>query len=66
MIRMLWWLFVGYIVWKVIEVVIAPRQKPRQPPPPVDSKADADFKDVQEADYEDLTPKSSPPPPKTS
>ena len=61
MIRMMWWLFLGYIAWKVIEVVIAPRRQPRKPRPPVNRKADPAFKDVQEVEYEDLTPKSSPP-----
>ncbi len=56
MIRMLFWFFVAYVVWKIIEVILArPKRQKKKPP-----QHDATFSDVEEAKYEDVTPKSQP------
>ena len=64
MVRMLLWMFVVYIVWKIIEVYATSRRRH------VGRRRDADrpesgFSGIEEADYEDVTPKPEPPEQKT-
>lgn len=63
MLRFLMWLFVIYVVWKVVNV-LTPTRRPKKnntsstTAPP---QSQAPFQDIQDAEYEDITPKSSPP-----
>lgn len=61
MIRMLLWILVVYIVWKIIDVYISSKRRR-----PEDRKPDSGFSKVEEADYEDITPKPTPPEQKTT
>jgi hypothetical protein len=65
MLRMLMWLFVIYVVWKVVNA-LTPKQRPKNNNKRTTAKTpvqpQAPFQDIQDAEYEDITPKSSPPP----
>ena len=64
MIRFLLWIFVIYIVWKLVETFLGmnkTRPKSRGPAPRSGAgNASADFSNIEDADFEDLTPKEPP------
>jgi hypothetical protein len=61
-IRFLLWVFVVYIVYKLVGAFLAPN-KPRPKsggPAPGAGKGSSDFSNIEDADFEDLTPKQPP------
>lgn len=66
MLRLLWYFLVGYILWKIVQMVMkvfAGPVRPGAPPPPPTGRPPSpkkDFTDIQDADFEDITPKKDP------
>ncbi len=65
MLRLLWYFLVGYVLWKVVQMVIkaiAGPGLPGSPPPaaPPQAPRRKDFTDVRDAEFEDITPKNDP------
>ena len=60
--RLFLWLVLGYIIWKVIQVVMRGMSNPRprggvftnQPPP--QQEPPKKFTDIEDADFEDIPP----------
>jgi len=61
-IRFLLWIFVIYIVWKLVETFMRPNKtRPKSPgPAPGAGTPSSDFSNIEDADFEDLTPKKPP------
>jgi hypothetical protein len=59
--RLLFYLVFGYLIWKVIQIVVHSMSGPRRPHdetstrPPARNKAET-FKDIKDADFEELPP----------
>jgi len=61
-IRFLLWSFVVYIVWKLIATFLGPNKTRHKSagPAPGAGKTSSDFSQIEDADFEDLTPKKPP------
>jgi len=64
MLRLLWYLLVGYVLWKIVQVVMKVLTGPLHPgqshpaPPGGPSPQKKEFTDVRDAEFEDITPKN--------
>jgi hypothetical protein len=56
--RFLLWTLFFYFLWKIVKALIAPSQRRAKSAPKPQSRTP--FQDVQEAEFEDITPKQSP------
>lgn len=66
MLRLLWYLFVGYVIWKIVQWISGAVSGPERPrpsaPPPGAAKRQtpSDFSDIRDAEFEDIPPKKEP------
>lgn len=69
MVRMLLFLALGIIVWRVVRIALRSMQTPTQRPnrgpvaSPTPPKRDSDLGNIQDAEFEDITDKTPPSPP---
>ena len=62
MIRFLTYVILGYLVWKIVKLFIASRKPTgRDKDPPVDSPQDHSYKNIEDANFEDVTGDSDKP-----
>lgn len=55
MTRFLLYAILAFIVWKIVKLVMAVRQAGRRPQaPPVDFPQDHSYKNIEDADFEDI------------
>ncbi len=68
MIRFLLWLIVLFMIFRIIRILINIRHHSSQENPGIDipEQQTPPFDNIQDADFEDLTPKPPPPPPPPS
>ncbi len=60
MIRFILWFFVVYVIWKVISALTPSRRPQSRQKRNTPSQQSPPFRDIQDAEYEDITPKSPP------
>jgi hypothetical protein len=69
MVRMLLFLALGIIVWRVVRIALRAMQTPTQRPSrgpfasPTPPKQNSDLGNIQDAEFEDITDKTPPSPP---
>ena len=62
MIRILLYLLLAFIVWKIVKMFFSGRKlKYREPEQTVEFPQDQSFKNIEDADFEDITPDSDKP-----
>lgn len=56
MMRFLLYAILAFIAWKVLKLIMAARQGRERPKePPVDFPPDHSYKNIEDADFEDIT-----------
>lgn len=61
MVKMLLWLLLLYIIWRVVIAFSAPKKPPgtKSQTSKPDGGGSSAFSNIEDADFEDITPKSS-------